>query len=888
MPELGVKATEVRPTPTIEGVRTGISAAFVETKRGIPWEPRLLNGESSLFEEFGYYVESKYSHYMLRGAFKNGSNYIWGIRAVGEDAKSAAGADGQKIATTKAQLSFGMVAHPVVFEAATRGLAGTEVSIEAVANSVDKSELVVSGKEIQLKLANASAWQKTGNVIHRLLDGHSILVDGASLPTSIIYYATTAGPAGVAYEVEVVDTGGAGPATYTYSPDGYTLTIDLVGTTPTVATAVAAINALGGGISAAPSGDGSGNLAVMALANLEGGSAAVVALGDATCDGSSTDAITAFARTFLAGTGAVTAAGNTLTTNVTGASSTPITSKVVYGDKVVILNGPDKGAYEVIGVTETGVSVTNLNDIAWTGWSASQTNLLYTVYGTESSYDHITMRTPSVGEGGDSIYGEITKNRVNNELTFRVKCLDEDSTVRTLEEFSGLSADPSSAKYIETIVNADSRWSDLDIKKYLEISSISGGSTTINDNTLTKAGATMETDGCEVGTLCMVTSSTTAADMGLYVVTEVTSETQIKVDRNFSATVVGAVDFVLLNEDTTGNELLSYIGSSTITLTMAGGVDDTPDKSDYEGNASNRTGVYALKKVNPNLWPNKFMVCESVSVLDSSGADATSDLDKAMAEYCGSNSGAKDTMIYGRYLEFGQDPNDVLTTVATENFTDDFLATWWNWGKVSDPISGTTIWCPLTGHMFGVIDGMDSGQLGEGLHQAPANVVLKDVLELEYDADVDDASTTSEVYVNAIINEGGIRPYGDYLQATTPDFQFLHKRLITIRTMRSVVESLARWLPWAVQAKNTRKRVVLAIDTYCEQYDRRTYPVGCFENYEDATLKPWSVLCNETNNDNGTTVVNIEHGFDIVNTIERVNYRYGFNMSSGALTVEQV
>ena len=120
-----------------------------------------------------------------------------------------------------------------------------------------------------------------------------------------------------------------------------------------------------------------------------------------------------------------------------------------------------------------------------------------------------------------------------------------------------------------------------------------------------------------------------------------------------------------------------------------------------------------------------------------------------------------------------------------------------------------------------------------------------------------------------------------------PDFHYLHKRLVTIRTMRSVTESLAVWLPWAVQSTSTRKRVVLSIDSYSAQFDRRKYPTQAFENYDDPSAQPWSVKCDLGNNTNRSTVVNIDHGFDIVNTIERVNYRYGFDMSSGAVSVDQ-
>jgi hypothetical protein len=886
MPKLGVTSTEIKPIPSIEGVRTGISAALIETKRGIPNKPRLLNGESSLNDEFGYNISGKYSHPSLKGAFLNGSELVWGSRVVGAGTRGAAGADAQKIPTTQAQHSFGMATHPVVFTATVRGLPGLEYSLEAVANTSNVSALTVTGKEIQLKLASTDDWFKNGNVCYYLLNGNSLLVKGASAVTSIIFYANVAGDTGTAYAVEVIDTGALG-VTYAFSVDGLTLTVNLGGSTVTVATAVTAINALAKGIRAKATDAGSGNLAVFAHTHLLGGSSAVMAIGTVACDLASTDAVAAFGRTYLAGTGVVGIAGDKLTTNLTGATSTPIKSKVMYGDKVVILNGVDKGAYEVTGIDETGIHVTNTENLSWTGFTAVQTNLLYTVYGRLAKYDHITLATYSLGTGGDAIYAEITKNRISNELTAVVKCLDEDDTVRVLETFTGLSAVPSSSKYIDSIIASDSRWVSIDTKMYSEIASIAAATTAAGANTITKAGATMRTDGAVVGTICVVTGATTAADIKVVTVTEVVSETVIKVSENFAGSQAD-VAFVLLNEDATGNELLSYIGTSTITLTMDGGVDVTPTRTDYEGSSSLRTGMYALSLIPRTLYPNKFMAPEAVSVLDSVGADATADLDQALADYALSATGLNGLMIYCRFLEFGLTPNDVIAGIVAENYSNDVLATWWNWGKVSDPISGTSIWCPLVGHMLGIIDGMDSGRLGEGIHQAPANVPILGVLELEYDAKEDDAGVIADVNVNAIINLAGIRPYGDYIQASTPEFNFLHKRLFTIKMVRSVTESLATWLPWAVQSMGTRNRAKLAVDSFSAQFDRRKYKNQALENYTSPSAQPWSTLCNETNNSNGSTVVNIEHGFDIVNTIESVNYRYGFNMSSGAITIEQV
>jgi hypothetical protein len=91
--------------------------------------------------------------------------------------------------------------------------------------------------------------------------------------------------AGDAYDVEVVDTGGAGPATVALV--GSTLTIDLVGLTPTEDQIASLINVAAAGwtgLLRAHSGGGAA-FGIVALANLAGGAGAgiTVRAGNGVC-----------------------------------------------------------------------------------------------------------------------------------------------------------------------------------------------------------------------------------------------------------------------------------------------------------------------------------------------------------------------------------------------------------------------------------------------------------------------------------------------------------------------------------------------------------------------------------------------------------------------------
>jgi len=102
-----------------------------------------------------------------------------------------------------------------------------------------------------------------------LLDGQTFA--SLTLGASLDIIMRVPGEAGNDVIVEVVDTGGAGPATYVWTPATKTLTIDLVGTTPDEDTIATAINDAGVGAPVRANSGGGAAFGTVAAQNLSGG-----------------------------------------------------------------------------------------------------------------------------------------------------------------------------------------------------------------------------------------------------------------------------------------------------------------------------------------------------------------------------------------------------------------------------------------------------------------------------------------------------------------------------------------------------------------------------------------------------------------------------------------
>lgn len=880
MPRIDLQ--EVQGDKPITGVAEDISAVLVNSKRGKPDTPYLTTGWSQARDRLGNYDTNSYSMYSIRGFFENQGRNLYVIRVCGSDARNAGGADDDKIATLKPQYIDGSGDGELDIQSDTRGTAGTLTNITIEDNTSDVTEVSVSNTyDITLSLANSSAWKKSAKVCKYVLNGYAhVSIAGNAAPdatNSVIFYAASPGTGGNSYSVVVTDTGVGGAfsaADCSYSADGYTLTIDLDNDTPSAADVVTAVNSLSGGILAFEAdGTGAGTWnATVAETSLAGGSAdssSLVTVTNGT--GTGLDATTTLTRTFLAGTGEVTASSDEFTDTTAIDGFTAVTDKVIPGDKLIIFNGVNEGCYEITEVTAENTIKVSEN------FGTTQSNCIWKIMGTDGAYGHMAADLLSPGEDGDNFSVTIEQETSGTTLQATVAVTEDDGSTTTLERFYSLSPIPTNASYIDTIINEQSEWVNLDSFPQKIVASGTGNSTA-GDNTLTDAGATFEDDDVEVGDYVIVSSATTSADVRVYEVTAVTDNTHIDLDVNFNGTQADVV-YTIVSDDATGEEMLSLVGSDGITLTFAGGVDDTPVKTDYDGDESNRTGVYAIDNIPIVNRPRKMWVADATIVVDGSGVDATDELVSSMGTYCSSRKFLR----YSFFAERGLTPAQVISAVSADSLDNKYVAEYYNWGKVSDPLTDEYKWVPLTGHMNGQADMVAAS--AEGLVRAVANFPIQGVYDLEYDVNENEEELLNNSNVNPIVKWNGIRCMGDYIRTSDTEWEWLHKRDVTIVTMQSIKNSLATWANWIVKSVDRLGQIERSIEAYFRKYDMRFNPSGRFQNASDPSAKPYSVTCDTTVTDLDDPEVIVEIRYNIPEAVESITLRYG--LSLGGVTVEE-
>jgi len=861
----GIIKQEIVADQPVRGIAEDITAALIESQRGVPNKPQLVTDFGQFMKYSGYYEADKYSAYSIRGFFNNGGKNLWVNRLVGEDATSASGADGDKVALTRTQVVHGSGTAELDVVAEAAGVAGADLTLTVSTNVSDVSAVeVVNSTDIELKIASTSAWKKTAMVCSYVLNGHSmVIISGGAVPdaaNSVAFYAKTPGTAGDDYSVVVVDTSSGG-LSYAYDTTGYILTIDLGGTTPTASAVVAGMPSTGE-LSAFVVGAGTGTWTVTVSASpLVEGNDTIASLVTASVGSTGVGTVTTSSKAYFLGTGSVTAASDIFAdTTVVGGFDT-LASKIIPGSILVIANGANKGAYTVTGVPSSTTLQLDRNFVA------TQANCLYRVYGTDNAYGYVSVETTSPGEGGDGIYVTITKEYGGTSLRVVVSVQDSDGSSYELETFNNLSPIPTDPTYIGTVINRDSIWVDIAIAPE-NIISYGTGTSTASSTTLTDASSLFISEGVVAGDYVAVESATTSADVKVFEVEEVLTETTLKLDSSFVGTQADVI-YKVLGADTSGAKLLALVGSDGIVLTMSGGVDDDPISTDYIGSSVDKSGVYFLDNIPVAAKPRKLFAPDVVGVTDSTGSSAMDTVNKALGETC-------ETYNYLRYTWMalsGKTPAQAISLAENDLIDSKFSGEYYNWGYMSDPLTGRSKLCPLVGHMNGLADAVASGP--EGAHQPLANIPLRDVDDLEYEVTDPEYTLLCEANINCIRKINGIRNMGDYMRTSDSAWRWMHKRDITLILINSIYRSLGSWTPWSLMVPGTLGKVRKAVSAFLRKYDRRIVPNGALLNQTDPSEIPYYIACDLGNNDLKGTVLTAEVGLSIVNVVETVVIRYG-------------
>lgn len=881
-----VTLSEVAADQPITGIAEGISAVLVHSDRGPLNVPVLVTGFDQFKQTFGYYRNDSYSSYDVRGYFENGGRLLYVVRVAGLAARNAGGAYGTKTGPSLAQLVHGAgdAALRVVSDIA--GADGLLTNLRIVANSGDETEVELNnGVDILLHTADTSAWKRSARVCSTVLNGQAHLIFASTavedIDNSVVFYAADSGVGGNSLSVRVINSGGIGGLAVTYNAGGDVLTIDLDGATPAASAVVAEVNVLAGSILSYTTGTGAGTWdATTAQTNLAHGIASIDSLITASYGGTGLSAVVVMSRTWLAGTGSVTA-GSAIFADTTALTPlTLVTAGVIPGTKLIIFNGANKGCYSVQEVTAQNGLVISEN------FGTTQANCIYAVLGTASAYGYMGADLLSPGARGAYFTLQVRKEPRSNTLRATLRVVDGDNSITTLEEFENLSPVYTDPRFIGTILSSDSKWVTFDaFPEYVKASGT--GSSVAASNLLEHVGAAFVDEGVEVGDYVAVESATTAADVRVLEVVEVVDNENLRLSENFVGTQADVV-YSILGQDPTGNALMALIGTSSTgrTITFSGGVDAVPTSVQYIGDSTLRTGVYALDAIPVRSRPTKLWVPDAPIVVDGSGVDATDVLNQTMGEFC--SSLARQYLRYAFMNERGLSPQQAIIAAESDGIDNRFVAQYYNWGKVNDAVSGTLKLVPLVGHMTGQAVAMGAGLIGEGDHQAAANVVIQGVVGLEYEVADAEADLLNENNINCIRNWNGIRNMGDRVRTSDSAWRWLHKRDVAIRLNQSMLQSLKTWANFTVNAPSTYGRITKVIDAYLRQEDRRLIPNGALLNPKDPSAMPYYVSCKPETPGNALnkTKVYALIGYSIVDTVEDVELKVG--LWDGGATLEEV
>lgn len=126
-----------------------------------------------------------------------------------------------------------------------------------------------------------------------------------------------------------------------------------------------------------------------------------------------------------------------------------------------------------------------------------------------------------------------------------------------------------------------------------------------------------------------------------------------------------------------------------------------------------------------------------------------------------------------------------------------YAALYWPWVKVLDPVSGTNIHVPPSGHIAGIWSRNDDSR---GVHKAPANEVVRGVVSLEASLTSTEQELLNPVGINCIraFAGRGIRVWGARTLSSDPSWRYINVR----RLFNYLEESILGGTQWVVFEPN--------------------------------------------------------------------------------------
>jgi len=266
--------------------------------------------------------------------------------------------------------------------------------------------------------------------------------------------------------------------------------------------------------------------------------------------------------------------------------------------------------------------------------------------------------------------------------------------------------------------------------------------------------------------------------------------------QNVMTMVNAASKLIRLEETGTGTlEKLAPGASTTLTPPPAPAAVPSPRLSsdDYVGDVAERSGVNGLEAVDEIT-----MVCipDLMSAYQQGAIDleTVQSVQLAMIAHC---------ELMGDRVAILDPPPGLNAQqikewrVEAAGYDSKYAALYWPWVKILDPLSGTNVFVPPSGHMAGVWGRNDDTR---GVHKAPANEVVRGAVALEVQITKNEHDLLNPVGINCIRSfpGRGIRIWGARTLSSDPAWRYLNVR----RLFNYLEESILDGTNWVVFEPN--------------------------------------------------------------------------------------
>jgi hypothetical protein len=178
--------------------------------------------------------------------------------------------------------------------------------------------------------------------------------------------------------------------------------------------------------------------------------------------------------------------------------------------------------------------------------------------------------------------------------------------------------------------------------------------------------------------------------------------------------------------------------------------------------------------------------------------------------------------------------------VGTAGYDSKYATLYWPWIKIMDPLTGKPVMVPPSGHVAGVWARNDETR---GVHKAPANEVLRGVIDLESGLTKGEHGQLNPVGVNCIraFPGQGIRIWGARTLSSDPEWRYLNVR----RLFNFIEKSILNGTNWAVFEPNDF-RLWGTMERAINMFLRRVWRSGAL--FGASPEQAFFVRCNEENN----------------------------------------